>query len=90
MRLKLVSCVTAVLALCLMAMPAAAGGKYRHGCCGHAYSYTYAVPAYTYSPGYVYRPYSRRWRGYRVRTVPAYSYRYYTAPYTYPAYAYCP
>lgn len=96
MRLKIVSCVTAAAALCLMALPASAGGwKNRGACCGTAYTYTYAYPAYTYAyvtaPGYYYRPYRRHWRGARVRAVPAYSYGYVSAPYTYayPGYGWC-
>ncbi len=84
MRLKFVSCVAAMLALCFTSMPAAAGC---HGCgVPVVHGYTYAVPAYSY--GY---PCRRRCRrifrrnclGYRVHTVPSVTYTY-----AYPAVTY--
>ena len=89
MRLTIVSCVAAVAALVLTALPASAGcGKYRYGCGGgYTVGYTYAYPAYTYGyayPAYGYgygnvgcgRVYARNCYGYRVYTVPSYTYSY--------------
>ena len=85
MRLTLVSCVMAALALWLTAPPASAWGKkHRHHCCDKLGGYTYHDPAYDYGKGSSYKAYQRNHYGYRVYTVPSYTYRYYTGPaYTY-------
>lgn len=94
MRLKLVTCVFASIAFCLVAFaassPAEAGGKryykhYGHGYYGHGYKRSYRR---YYRRSYR-RHYRRNYYWAYPAYVPYYSYPYYTVP-AYGYYYYCP